>query len=106
AVIHAPVEAPELRQINAEIAKHGDFAESNFKEYAPHATIAYVRPEAADRYVGMSATQGKKFLVKSIAITDRNGNAEEVPLSGNVKSGPFPETTAKQPAISKERRVN
>src|SRR4029077_7301119 len=36
------------------------------------ATIAYVRPEAADRYVGMSATEGKKFLVNSIAIRERH----------------------------------
>jgi hypothetical protein len=82
AVIHAPVNAPELHAINKEIEKHGDFAEPSFGEYKPHATVAYVKPEVADRYVGMSATAGKKFTVNSIAITDSQGKQTEVPLEG------------------------
>lgn len=82
AVIHAPIEAPELHTINKEIEKHGEFAEPSFGAYKPHATVAYVKPEKADRYVGMSATEGKKFPVNSIAITDRQGNQEEVKLEG------------------------
>lgn len=82
AVIIAPVEAPELHRINAELEKHGEFTEPSFKEFRPHATLAYVRPERADRYVGMAGTAGKKFTVNSIAITDRNGKQEEVKLQG------------------------
>jgi 2'-5' RNA ligase superfamily len=82
AVIIAPIEAPELHRINAELEKHGDFAEPSFPEYKPHATIAYVKPESADRYTGMTVTDGKKFRVDSIAISDRNGNQEVVKLEG------------------------
>src|SRR5205807_481747 len=82
AVIQAPIESPELHKINQEIAQHGDFAESSFPEYKPHATIAYVKPEAADRYVGMGVTAGKTFKVSSIAITDREGKQEEIKLEG------------------------
>ena len=81
-VIIAPIEAPELHQINSEIEKHGDFAEPSFPEYKPHATVAYVKPEVADRYVGMGVTHGKKFTVNEIAITDRNGKQEVVKLGG------------------------
>jgi 2'-5' RNA ligase len=92
AVIHAPVEAPELHKINEEIAQHGEFTEPTFDEYKPHATVAYVHPDKADRYVGMKATEGKKFKVDSIAITDREGKQEVVRLEGTpqVKKTPKP----------------
>lgn len=81
AVIHAPVEAPELHKINAELAKHGDFIEPTF-DYHPHSTVAYVKDEKADKYVGMPITAGKEFTVNSIAITDRSGKQEEIKLEG------------------------
>jgi len=82
AVIIAPIEAPELHKLNAQLEKHGDFTEPSFKEYKPHATIAYVDPKKADRYVGMKLTEGKSFTIDEIGITDRNGNAEMVKLEG------------------------
>ena len=82
AVIHAPVNSPELAKINAEIQKHADFVPSNFADYRPHATVAYVKPDKADKYVGMKVTDGKKFRVSEIAITDRDGNQQVVKLAG------------------------
>jgi ParB-like chromosome segregation protein Spo0J/2'-5' RNA ligase len=91
AVIIAPIEAPELHRLNAELEKHGDFTEPSFKEFRPHATIAYVDPDRADRYVGMDVTRGKTFTIDRIYITDRNGNAEAVKLEGkDVKEAPKP----------------
>lgn len=84
AVIKADIESPELHRINAEIEKHGDFAPSSFPDYVPHATVAYVKPDAVQKYVGMTETEGKTFPVKSIAITDRNGGAKEIPLEGGM----------------------
>lgn len=83
AVIVAPVEAPELHRINAELEKHGEFTEPSFAEYKPHATVAYVKPEAADRYVGMDVTSGKKFRIDKIVISDRYGNQETIKLQGH-----------------------
>jgi 2'-5' RNA ligase len=82
APIIAPIEAPELHRINAEIEKHGTFAPSSFPDYKPHATIAYVKPEKAARYTGMDVTEGKSFTVDHISITDRDGNQREVKLEG------------------------
>jgi 2'-5' RNA ligase len=84
AVIIAPIESPELHRLNAEIEKHGQFAESSFPEYKPHATVAYVKPSAANRYVGLNATEGKTFTVDSIAITDRDGKQDVVKLRSSV----------------------
>lgn len=90
AVVHAPIISPELRAINDEIQKHGEFAPSNFPEYEPHATIAYVKPEATQRYKGMGLTSNKKFKVDHIAITDREGGQERVKLAGKQSGHPAP----------------
>ena len=82
AVVNAPVESPELHRMNAEIEKHGDFAPSSFPEYKPHVTVAYVKPEAAEKYRGMADTEGKSFPVNSIEISDRDGNKTTVQLKG------------------------
>jgi 2'-5' RNA ligase len=105
AVIHAPVESPELHTINEELEKHGEFTEPSFAEYKPHATVAYVKPDKADRYVGMAATAGKKFPVNSIAITDRNGKQEEIKLQGKPQAAPgvpISAEPASQPTPKKE----
>jgi GGDEF domain-containing protein len=82
APIIAPVESSDLRRIEAELDKHGDFIDRTFPEYKPHATIAYVKPEAIDKYKGMPETKGKTFLVRSISISKRDGSTESVPLHG------------------------
>lgn len=88
-VIKADVEAPELHRMNAEIEKHGEFKESDFPEYKPHATIAYVKPEAVEKYVGMTETEGKKFRIDSVAVSDRNGNLKEIKLEGKSAAEPI-----------------
>lgn len=88
--IIAPIESPELHRIEAELDQHGDFSERSFPEYKPHATLGYVKPESAEKYVGMAETEGKKFPVKSIAISDRNGNLEEIPLKGGANGTDSP----------------
>lgn len=88
AVVHAPIESKELQRINAEIKKHGEFKPSDF-DYKPHVTVAYVKPEVADRYKGLDSTAGKSFRVDKIAISDRNGNKEEVPLLGKESKNPL-----------------
>jgi GGDEF domain-containing protein/2'-5' RNA ligase len=95
AVIHAPVEATELHQMNKEMEKHAPFSKPTFDEYKPHATIAYVKPERADRYVGMSVTHGKKFKVNEIAITDRSGNQDVVKLQGMSAVNPGQKESSK-----------
>jgi hypothetical protein len=85
APIVAPVDAPELRQLEAELDRHGEFAARSFPEYKPHATIAYVQPASAKKYEGMNETDGKKFTVASISISDRNGKQTEVPLLGGAQ---------------------
>ena len=87
APIIAPIEAPDLHRMNAELEKHGDFSEPSFDKYKPHATVAYVKPDKADRYVGMEITKGKKFTVNEIAISKKDGSQEVVKLEGKKAAG-------------------
>lgn len=88
APLHAPIESPELTRLNKEIEKHGEFEASSFPDYKPHATVAYVKPDAAAKYVGDKTTEGKTFHVDSISVTDKNGNAVNVPLKGKANAEP------------------
>jgi 2'-5' RNA ligase len=81
AVIIAPVDSPELHRLNEELAEHAVFTPPSF-EYHPHATVAYVHQDKADKYVGMSATDGKKVTVDTISITTRGGEVIPVALIG------------------------
>lgn len=89
AVIIAPVQSSDLSRMNGELGKHGDFTEPSFKQYRPHATIAYVKPEKADRYVGMDVTHGKKFTVDQVMISHKDGSAEVVKLGGAPAKAPL-----------------
>lgn len=83
-VVVAPIESAELHRLNTEIERHGDFKASDFPDYKPHATIAYVKPEAAEKYRGMAETEGQRFRIASIDISKRDGSKETVQLKGKL----------------------
>ena len=107
AVIIAPVEAPELHLLNKELENHGDFTEPTFKEYRPHVTIAYVKPEAASKYVGMDVTDGKTFTIDQVAIITKDGKQSVVKF-GTKPSGEKIAAAAdlEAPPLSPEERKN
>jgi 2'-5' RNA ligase len=76
------IESPELHRMEKEIDEHGNFVDRSFPEYKPHVTLGYVKPEAAQKYVGMNGMEGKKFTVNSVSISNKDGSIEEVPLKG------------------------
>lgn len=85
APIIAPIDAPELHRLNKELEGHGVFIPPTFSEYRPHATVAYVKPEAADKYVGMDDTEGKKFTIDRVTISHRDGTQEVVKFGSKLE---------------------
>ncbi len=83
APIVVSVESPDLRRMEQEIDAHGDFVERSFPDYKPHVTLGYVKPEAAEKYVGMKDLQGKKFTIDSVSISKKDGSTEAVQLKGS-----------------------
>ena len=99
------IESPELHRMEKELDEHGNFIERTFPDYKPHATLAYVRPEAAEKYVGMDGMEGKKFTINSVSISNRDGSTETVELKGTPKeetaesdaeAEPVPETPSEE----------
>jgi 2'-5' RNA ligase len=99
AVVMVPIESPDLHRMNAEIEKEGDFKESDFPDYKPHATIAYIKPGAAEKYKGMTDADGKTFRVESVDISNRDGDKENVQLKGSGSGSPSP---AKDPKTGRD----
>lgn len=98
APIFAPVVSPDLHRIHGEIVRHGDFKSSDFAEYRPHATVAYVKPGAAKKYTGMPETEGKRVRISAISLSHRDGSVDRVALEGDSTakggSGTEPEPRA------------
>lgn len=82
AVIKVDVVSPTLEEINAASPQHAAHRPATF-DYHTHATVAYVKPEAAEKYVGSDLLAGQTMEVTAIAITMPNGVREIVPLLGD-----------------------
>jgi 2'-5' RNA ligase len=81
AVVIATIECPELHALHQRLGEVVDFAEPAH-EYEPHVTIAYVRPEVAEKYVGNQITAGHRFVVTEVLIRTRSKNEIIVTLNG------------------------
>jgi GNAT superfamily N-acetyltransferase/uncharacterized ParB-like nuclease family protein/2'-5' RNA ligase len=89
AVIIAPVECPELFEVNDYLGRQGDrtnghwFTEPNF-DYKPHCTIAYVKPGAEAKYVGLDTTKGKSFTIREVTVITPSKERKVITLNGTI----------------------
>jgi 2'-5' RNA ligase/GNAT superfamily N-acetyltransferase len=74
----AQIISPDLRAIEAEIGKHADFKEKSFPVYKPHCTLAYCKPEAAEKYHDLFLHGS--FVVQGITISHQSGVKETIPF--------------------------
>ena len=81
AVVVATVDSPELHALYQRLGEVTEFAEP-IHEYEPHVTVAYVRPEVAEKYVGNQITAGHRFLITEVLIRTRSRNEIIVALNG------------------------
>ena len=63
-----------LHRINAELAENGNFKQADF-DYTPHLTLAYVRPDAADKWAGDDSVAGTELVVNARAIHSKDDDA-------------------------------
>ena len=92
AVVKVDVSSPTLEEINAAIAQHCAFKPANF-EYQPHATVAFVNPDIAFKYIADDRLEGKTLEVSAITIAMPGAPDEIVPLLGEW--APWHEPTEK-----------
>lgn len=80
AVIIATIDCPELHKLYQRLGSVVDFAEP-VHDYSPHITVAYVKPEAAKKYVGNQITAGHTFLIAEVVIRTKSKQQVVVTLS-------------------------
>lgn len=81
AVVIATVDSPELHTLYQRLGEGTEFAET-IHQYEPHVTVAYVRPEVAEKYVGNQITAGHRFFITEVLIRTRSKNEIIVTLNG------------------------
>jgi 2'-5' RNA ligase len=81
AVIIANIECPELHSLHQRLGEVIEFVEPTHP-YEPHVTIAYVRPEVAEKYVGNQITAGHTFVITEVVIRTQSREETIVALNG------------------------
>lgn len=82
-VLKVGVDSPALKAVNAAIKKATDNS-SDFPDYKPHLTLAYVKKGAAKKYVGDKAFAGKTITFDSLQFRTRDGRSIDIPLGGQT----------------------
>lgn len=91
-VVKIEIESDTLRQLNSHIAMTG--AVDTHPGYNPHLTIAYVKPGAGQRYLGLSLPR-QSVLVATISHSTSDGYISKIPL-GDFRQMKAATTSAKQ----------
>jgi 2'-5' RNA ligase len=85
AVIFAKINCPALHALHQRLGEIVDFIEPTYT-YEPHITLAYVRPEAAEKYVGNQITAGHTFLITEVVVRTISKNETIVRLNGQAEA--------------------
>lgn len=75
----AEVESPELGKLHNTIHEAISAKDDDFK-YKPHVTLAYVKPEAAEKYKGSDALAGTTIPVDHVTLSRADRSQKKFPL--------------------------
>jgi len=81
AVIFVKIECPELHVLSHRLDEIADFMEPTYA-YEPHVTVAYVRPEVAEKYVDNPTAAGYTFFITEVVIRTKSKEEMIVTLNG------------------------
>jgi 2'-5' RNA ligase len=81
AVIITNIKCPELHLLHQRLGEVIEFVEPTHP-YEPHVTVAYVRPEVAEKYVGNQITAGHRFVITEVVIRTKSKGEIIVTLHG------------------------
>ena len=77
-VLKFDVDSPELHKVNAELSKFPHT--TNFPDYHPHSTIAYLKKGAGQKYVDLLNGQTHQVTPNKIVYSLASGEKREHPL--------------------------
>jgi hypothetical protein len=80
-VLKIDVESPDLHRLHDLIKKQPHT--SNYPNYVPHLTIAYLWPGEGMKYAGMCDLEGETFTVTHLTFSERSGQRHDIWLCGD-----------------------
>lgn len=78
-ILHVEVHSPDLIALNRLICDHLEVV-NNYASYVPHATLAYLKPQAGAKYADNDFLAGATFTVSEIVFSDTKNNLTRIPL--------------------------
>ena len=78
-VVIAQVISPKLMKLNKLISDNLEFT-TDYNEYKPHLTLAYVQKGEADKYKNKISLQGKTFKTDTLVFSAKNGQKKNINL--------------------------
>ena len=79
-VVKVEIISPALTAANKKVGELVDLPGETFKDYQPHATIAYVKKGEGAKYVGDITFEGVEVSFDAINLTDRKGKTHSIKL--------------------------
>jgi len=79
-VLKIDVESSNLIDLNKMIGENFDLPGETFKDYKPHATIAYMKKGKADKYVSDETFKNSTNDFFELTFSDRDGNKNKIKL--------------------------
>jgi 2'-5' RNA ligase len=79
-VLKVDVKSDDLKKLNKTLRDNLDYT-SDFPDYTPHLTIAYLKPGEGQKYVGDNTFEGKKFKLSELMFSDPDYNKTPLKLS-------------------------
>lgn len=85
-VVKADIDSDSMRAVNKKIGELVDVPGETFKDYQPHATIAFVKKGEGKKYIGDNSLEGTELTFNEISLIDRQGNAHQIGLKGKAEN--------------------
>ncbi len=91
-VLKVDVISPDLHALNAKLRKLPN--ETDFPDYHPHLTLAYVKKGAVQRLVGKEPFAGREFTIDTLTFSDAERNRTAIPLRAEDVAGDVANSSA------------
>lgn len=76
-VVKVNADSSDLHALNAAFKECCDFT-SDYPDYKPHVTVAYVQPDTHDDLIGLPFVKGLSFVVDKIMFSGKNGVSRNI----------------------------
>ncbi len=83
-VVKVDIDSTDLREANKMVGETVKLPGETFKNYIPHATIAYVKKGEGKKYVGDKTFEGREVTFDHVVLSAKDGREHKIPLGGSV----------------------